>query len=249
MGRIGYITVRIALFCVVVFGAILSLSCSLFDRDFTLPEPSVGNRGMLVLTFNSGLRGGKTLAPDISMEPAFYDIAGNGPLDDHFERTVDLNDPNAGDLQVFDNLTPGAWTITVDARNAAGTVIGHGETNQSVEVGSGDPTPVTIDVLPLSGTGRLDLLVTILPKATYKKVTALCSLTSIRTGESIAPSFTFSPSANNPETATYSHTAIEAGYYLLLLRMYAGEVQFWGIAEAVRIVAGQTTIGTWTTSN
>jgi hypothetical protein len=43
----------------------------------------------------------------------------------------------------------------------------------------------------------------------------------------------------------YTNKEIEAGYYLLTLRLYDSVGQFWGIAEAVRIVAGQTTQKTW----
>jgi hypothetical protein len=255
MKRIGYITVRITPFFVVIFTAILIFGCSLFNRDFTLPDPPAGGKGILVLTFNSSLWGSKTLEPDISMVPAFYDIAGVGPdsVNDHFEKQVDLNGPNAGDPLIFDALTPGEWTITVDARNATGTIIGHGETSEPVQVGPGDPTIVEIDILPLSGTGGLELTVE-WTKNTHTGAVVSCSLTSMSTGVELdlALDFDLIPK-DKPFKAQYSNiksnTAIEAGYYLLILQLYDGGVLFWGIAEAVRIVADQTTTASWTAAN
>ena len=66
-------------------------------------------------------------------------------------------------------------------------------------------------------------------------------------GADLAPVFSLIP-VKDPMKTTYRNTAIGAGYYLLLLRLYDGGVQFWGMTEAVRIVAGQTTSKTWTTN-
>ena len=238
MKRSGYIKALISLFCIVAF----TVGCSMAGNDFTTPDPETAESDMsrLVITLHSGVFSAKTIAPPITMEIASYDIRGTGPdpLYDHF------SDPaNTTGFLTLSALNTGLWTITVAAKNAAGTIIGHGQTEPPVLLSAGLVTNAQIDILPLAGPGEFNLAVQ-WPKGAHKNVSAQASLTSMITGQDLAPVFVFTP-PGNPETGTYSNSAIEAGYYLLLLRLYNTGVQFWGVAESVRIIAGQTTSQSW----
>ena len=240
MKRSGCIIAIASLFWVVAF----STGCSLTATDFTPadPKPIETDKGTLVITLFAGVRSAKTLVPPISMDVASYDIRGTGP-NPVYDQFSDLGN-TTGQL-TLSHINPGLWTITVDAKNAAGTIIGHGQTNPPVLIEAGQTTNSQIDILPLTGTGVLNLAVQ-WPKGAHKKASAQCSLTSMSTGQDLAPLIVFLPSSANPEQAVYNNSAIEAGYYLLLLRLYDAGVQFWGIAESVRIISGQTTSQTWT---
>jgi hypothetical protein len=238
MKRSGCITAITSLFCIVACIG----GCSLAGNDFTPadPEPGESDKGILVITLHSGVLSPKTIVPPITMEIASYDIHGTGPdpLYDHFSDPI-----NTTGLLTLSALNPGLWTITVAAKNAAGTIIGHGQTEPPVLLSAGLVTNAQIDILPLAGPGEFNLAVQ-WPKGAHKNVSAQASLTSMITGQDLAPVFVFTP-PGNPETGTYSNSAIEAGYYLLLLRLYNTGVQFWGVAESVRIIAGQTTSQSW----
>jgi len=217
------------------------IGCRLEESKTPVPSPIDSDKGALVLLLRIGLLSQQTLQPPISMQIASFDIRGTGPnpLYDNF---ADLGN-TTGQLTLKD-LNPGSWAITVDARNAAGTVIGHGQTE--VLISPRLVTSAQIDIQPLSGTGALSLTVQWV-KGAHNRAWADCSLTSMSTGVDLAPAFTITP-RKNPIKAVYNNTAIEAGYYLLTLQLYDGGGQFWGTAEAVRIVAGQTTSQTWTTN-
>ncbi len=113
-------------------------------------------------------------------------------------------------------------------------------------ISAGQVTSAQIQIPPLSGPGALQLTVQ-WTKGAHSGVSAVSSLVSVSTGLDLAP--VFSIPGKTPQKATYNNPSIEAGYYLLTLQLYDNGVQFWGIAEAVRIVAGQTTSQTWTTTN
>jgi hypothetical protein len=233
---------RSSLGVVVCVSALLAFGCSLPEYSATteLPTPTGGDKGTLVLALTLDSLRLQTLVPPISMQIASFDIRGIGPdpLYDHFEYLS-----NTTGLLTLTHLSAGSWTITVDAKNADGTLIGHGQTDPPVLISAGLVTNAQIIIAPLSDPGVLELNLQWDKKA-YKKATAECSLISMSSGTDLAPAFTFTP-PGNPDTASCS-LAIEAGYYLLNLRLYDNGAQFWGIAEAVRIIAGQTTIQTWT---
>jgi hypothetical protein len=232
-------------FGVVALASVFIVGCGLTENGFTPvdPPPAASGKGTLVLTLNSGTLLRKTLEPPISMEIASFDIRGTGPdpVYDHFE---DLGNAT-GQLWV-NLLNPGMWTITADAKNAAGTIIGFGQSDPPVLISAGGVTNAEIGVAPLSGTGVLELIVE-WTKGAHPNAAVECSLISMSTGADLAPVFSLIPT-KDPMKTTYRNTLIEAGYYLLLLRLYDDEVQFWGMTEAMRIVAGQTTSQTWATN-
>jgi len=239
MKRSGCIIAIASLFCVVV----VITACTLAGDDFAPddPQPVESDKGTLVITLFAGVRSAKTLMPPISMDVASYDIRGTGP-NPVYDQFSDLGN-TTGQL-TLSHINPGLWTITVDAKNADGTIIGHVQTNPPVLIEAGQTTNSQIDILPLTGPGVLTLIAQ-WPRGAHKKASVQASLVSMSTGQDLAP--VFEPdAAGNPAMVTYSNLAIEAGYYLLLLRLYDAGVQFWGIAESVRIISGQTTSQTWT---
>ena len=108
------------------------------------------NKATLVLNISSSNQA-KTLLPDIDMEHAGYDFAGTGPGGATFS-LIDSQPP-----LMASNLEPGDWTITVNAKNAAGIVIGMGE--QTITLYAGQTQTLNIMVTPLDGYGALDLVV------------------------------------------------------------------------------------------
>jgi hypothetical protein len=241
MARRGCIILRASLYCIVIIAAIILIGCSLYESKPALEEPVPIDSGTLVLTLSLGTLSSKTLVPPISMEIASFDIEGTGPLGDSFSALGNT----AGQL-TLNGLTPGFWTITVAAKNSGGTIVGYGEA-VNVDLLAGQVNNIQITIAPSSGTGTLTLVVQWQQNThKVKDVTIQRSLISMSSGEDLAPAFEIVQ--GKPDTATYSNTAIPTGYYLLTLRLYDTDVLFWGITEAVRIVAGQTTTQTWTTN-
>jgi hypothetical protein len=236
---------RSAVIFVIAIASILAVGCDLPAHGSTPtdPLPPAGNTGTLVLTVEPGILLGKTLGPPISMEIASFDIRGRGPdpFNDHFESLG-----NTAGFLLQSSLSPGLWTITAEARNAAATIIGNGQTDPPVLITAGAVTSAQVTVAPLSGAGVLTLTVEWTKKA-HPNASVQCSLVSMSTGVELAPVFTLIPQGD-PFKATCTQDPVDAGYYLLLLRAYDAGVQFWGVTEAVRIVAGQTTSQTWTTN-
>lgn len=244
MKRTGSVRAHILLICAAGI-AVSALSCDIFHRDFSATDLPPGT-GALVLTFHSSLPKSKTLKPPISMEPASYVIEGTGPVPatDHFQVTVEVDESDVDEPLVLEveDLRWGEWTVTADARNADGDVIGHGETSVYIE-----PEAVTVAeilVTPLSGTGGLSLSVQ-WSSLVHRGVKVEASLVSESTGQDLKPRFQVK-STLFTTTASHTNPAIEAGYYLLQLRLTDRAGQSWGVAEAVRIVAGQTTTQSWT---
>jgi hypothetical protein len=242
---VGRLTVRSAVVFVIAIASILAAGCDLIAHDSTPTDPLLpaDNKGTLVLTLEPGILLGKTLAPPISMEIASFDIRGTGPdpVYDHFESLG-----NTAGLLSKSSLSPGLWTITADARNATATIIGNGQTDPPVLITAGAVTNAQITVAPLRGTGVLTLTVEWTKKA-HPSASVQCSLISMSTGVELALVFTLIPQGD-PFKATCTQDPVDAGYYLMLVRAYDAGVQFWGVTEAVRIVAGQTTSQIWTTN-
>jgi len=95
----------------------------------------------------------RTIAPPSDATTvASYSVSGNGPNGASFGPL-----PVTGDSATVDGLAFGSWTVKVDALNAKGDIIGHGES--STTVASGDNS-VTVSVLLASGWGSLSLTVT-----------------------------------------------------------------------------------------
>jgi len=135
------------------------------------------------------------------------------------------------------NLSFGEWTITVDAFNGDSppTLIGMGTDTVTVKIN--ETVETTITVLPLGGNGAVNL--TVDRTGVLENLTLQATLTSA-TG-TVLP-IAFPPVTGN--SSTFVKTGLGAGYYTLNLRLLDTGTVVSGAAELVRIVSGQTTMGT-----
>jgi len=224
------------------------VSCELTQREFdrfdniTPPE----NRGALIIQLNTDAPTAATLTPPVSMVINNYDIFGDGPNQpsDHFEylgtQAVELSETD---------LTPGTWTIRVDARNEAvanddtsnGTIIARGETDvliipNQVSTAQIEVKPIADPLLP----GTLNLTVQWTKGAIADPVMHASLKAAGSSDEIIMPFIQHPP--GNPESFIFEKPLdLQAGYYTLALQLLDGVDPVWGTAEAVRIIAGQAT--------
>ena len=175
----------------------------------------------------------RTLLPPISMDTASYTVTGDGPNGASFSQST------SGDPVTVEGLTFGTWTVTVNALNADGTLIGQGQAVATVSIGQN--TTLAITVIPLGGTGDLDLSVTW--TASLQNPSIRASLVP-PSGPSIGLNF-----AVSGNQASYSGSSIAGGYYTLTLQLLEGSFPVMGAVEVVRIVSGQTTSGAYDFSN
>lgn len=213
----------------------LLMGCSLTERDIPLAQGNIpdDDTGALTIVFNSGIFSYKTLVPPVDMDIATLYIQGTlQGGGGYFDDTVGVNDP----FSQY-GLIPGSWDILVDAINAGGATIGHGEATAQIVLGS--VISVQIEINPLSGWGGIDLTVE-WPKKAYSTARIDSYLTLVGTTNPVKIEFDIK--TNNPTDGTYTNNNIAAGYYLLTLQLYGDEQFVWGTAEAVRIIAGATTV-------
>jgi len=215
--------------CILLVG--LFLGCELIERDSSPEqgEPPDSDKGAVTIVFNSGPLS-KTLVPPAEMVISTYDIQGTiEGGGDGFQETVLV-----GQSFSQGGLTPGLWTISVGAINPGGIIIGDGVT--TAQISAGYTTTVQIEIAPLSEVGALDLMVQ-WPKKVFDSDDIVVTLTPAITPD---PVFTIKTQDQRRE-ATYLNSAIQPGYYFLTLQLIGDGVLVWGIAEAVRILAGETT--------
>jgi hypothetical protein len=170
----------------------------------------------------------KALLPDLDMTPAGYTVAGSGPGGRNFNE-------NTAALSVTIPVHFGDWTVTVDALNADGVIIGRGQ--GIVTVHSGQNHSLGIVVVPLDGYGTLDL--------TVQWTEADVDIPSIEAqlippaGAAIDLGFTIQAGG----TADYNSSTIPTGYYTLVLKLMDNDILVMGAVETVRIIKDQTTSG------
>jgi hypothetical protein len=209
---------------------LFSISCTNFF------QPSKKDTGSILISITEKVSKGKSLLPSLDMTPASYMIKGSGPAGASFSQAV------RGASATISNLVAGAWSITVEAYNgdASPTLIGSG--TGTVAVTAGKTESLEITVIPLSGDGTLSLTVS-WPSGVLSSPSIEASLTPTTGGSAQSLSFTI---ADN--SASYSSDFI-AGYYTLSLCLKDGGVVVGGKTDSVRIIAGQTTTGSYTFSS
>jgi hypothetical protein len=190
-----------------------------------------GGTGPATLLVNFDSQLGYTLVPAIDMTPASYAITGRGPSGANFLRTTTGSGPVA-----IQDLEAGAWSVTVEASNAAATVIGNGTAQATLKAGS--QSSADVHVKPLSGYGTLQLNVS-WPAAQVATASVTAQLVPAA-GATRTLTFTLGSG-----TATCSTTNIPTGYHTLSLQVLDGGVLVAGAIEIVRIVKDQTTGGTF----
>ena len=166
------------------------------------------------------------------MNAASYTVSGSGPNGQSFSQST------PGGPVTISNLAFGPWAVTVNALNAAGTVIGQGQ--GSATVNTGETTTITVSVTPLAGTGSLNLTVN-WTASQVQSPSIQASLSPLGPSNMI---FTIQGAQ-----ATYSSSTIPVGYQTLTLQLLDNNIPVIGAVEVVRIVAGQTTSGTYTFTN
>jgi 6-phosphogluconolactonase len=198
------------------------------------PNPIVpGTGGVLTISINNNINE-KTLLPLIDMNAASFSVIGSGPGGAAFSRTT------TGGPVTVDSLAFGSWSVTVNALNTIGTIIGSGQA--AVTVHTGQTTTATVSVVPLEGNGTLELTVT-WTAAQVDEASIEANLTPPSGPET---PLGFGVTGN---VATYSSTTIPAGYQTLTVQLLDRGITVMGAVEVVRIVAGQTTTGTYTFEN
>ena len=176
----------------------------------------------------------RTIQPETDMTVASYDISGIGPN----SATFDLNNITE-DSTVVNELVSGAWIVNVSAKNLSGSVIASG--SQAFVINPGLTTTANVTVTPLNGKGTLNLLLAW--PGTLSNPIVSATLTP-QGGSTTNLQFTLA--ANS---ASFSSSDINAGYYLLSLKLKDGVTEIWGAVTAVRIVAGETTTGLFNTGS
>ena len=184
--------------------------------------------GSLIVELSTSAMGAKSILPPLDMEAASYDLSGNGPGMTAFTQ-IGLT----GSTAVENTLAVGAWTITVDAFNAAHDLIGGGSTAVSIE--AGETAQASVQIVPLSGTGTVTINISWTP-GLISVPSVVATLTPAGGG---AQSLSFTTGVNS---ATYSSgKTLSAGYYSLALKLQDNNLAVWGFFEAVRILKDQTT--------
>ena len=216
-----------------VFG-LAALSVLLLLTSCPNPIGSSNSRGgSLSIEFTNNINA-RTLLPPIDMSAVSFTVSGTGPGGAGFSQTT-----SGGSVTVSD-LAFGSWSVTVNALNAGGTIIGSGQA--AVTVHTGKTTTVAISVVPLAGNGTLNLSVT----WTGSQVENPSIQATLTPPSGPATPLSFSVSGNQ---ANFSSTTIPAGYQTLTLQLLDNNIPVMGAVEVARIVAVQTTTGTYAFTN
>ena len=219
----GTLTARVSFAALAAAVLLMAGACAVDDgaasRCLGSLELSLSNDAIFVA---------RTIEPALDMSIASYDVRGAGPNGATFEQ-LGL----AGQATTQASLVPGQWTVSVDGRNAQGTVIGAG--SGSAQIVAGEITSLTIVIRPIQGNGTLDVTIR-WPSGVLSQPWVVASLTPAMENPY---SITFSLGGDKL-SATYINTRVHSGYYTFVCQLYDGRDVVWGTVEAVRIVAGWT---------
>ena len=198
------------------------------------PNPNISDKGTSLTISITNKINARTLLPPLDMNAASFTVNGTGPGGATFSQAT------SGGSVTVTGLAFGTWSVTVNALNAAGTVIGSGQA--TVTVSTGQTTTVAISVVPLAGNGTLNLSVT----WTASQVENPSIQASLMPPSGTATPLSFSVAGNQ---ATYSSSTIPAGYQTLTVQLLDNGIPVMGAVEVARIVAGQTTTGSYAFTN
>jgi len=214
-----------------------ALGCMAFALFLTACTPTLSpfpasKVGSLQVMFSNNVNS-RTLVPPLDMTVASYAVTGIGPGGATFTAT------STGTTVTQTGLAVGSWTVVVNASNAGGTVIGQG--TATVQLTAGQTATAAVSVTPITGTGTLSLTVSWPSTVTNPSITA--GLTpALGTAQPLV--FTITGT-----TATYSNATVGNGYYTLAFTLMQNGTVVAGAVDVVRIVAGQTTSGTYAFSS
>jgi hypothetical protein len=205
-------------------GAACSLLASCFGLLSDLQEHRLGE-----LTIRVADDPTMSMAPSADLTVAGYDVAGTGPEGATFFRSFSGSSATQGGL-VF-----GDWTIVVEGKNAGGTILTFG--TGTVRVTTGTSQSVSITMKPVAGPGTLALTVSWDPADVPTPTIASQLVPSQGTPIDLAFS---QPSAGQ---ASCTSSAIQNGYYTLVVKLLDNGQLVAGAVDAVLMVADLTTAG------
>ncbi len=192
------------------------------------PEASIQD-GWLIVSLTDA-PDGRTLAPSISMLAKSYRASGTGPGGATFTQ------PSGTVPITIKGLAAGTWTVTADALNADGTSIF--EATGTAKVVAGKSVTINLTLVPLVGTGTLDLTV----NWTAGDLTEPSILASLTKYGGTANQVAFVVLGNQARCTSATPT----GYFTLSLQLLDHGIAVTGAVEVVRIVKDQTTTGVFT---
>ncbi len=198
-------------------------------------KPAKSASGAIKLQIANTQFTAKTIQPTIDMKIAYYNIACNGPEGSSPVQKTGVTDG----VVTIEALAVGSWSVTIDAYNAAGTNIAAGYAGATVKGGS--TTEVVIEVLPLQGNGILKIGLS-WPERIISNPAVSGTLFSSNGNLFANLNFTL---AGDKLSAAYENLQIPAGYYCLAVQLYNGSTAVWSGIEAVRILASQTSAGSY----
>lgn len=178
----------------------------------------------------------RTIVPALDLDITEYVITGTGPNGETFTDTVPVVDPDITTVYTQLDLITGAWSVLVDAYNATPELIA--TATELFLILDDQTTTVPVTVLPLSGSGNLNLTINY-PSASVNGITA--TLTPV--SGSPAP-MDFTPIGAT--SSSYSGVDLATGYYELYIELLEGTNVLRRIRDVVRIMDQQDTDFTWT---
>jgi len=212
---------RILLLSVLLLFVAALFSCNLFNQDTT---------GTLKVSIAEEVSA-RTILPNISMDPAAYEVTGSGPQGAEFTETV------TDESLTVESLPFGEWTVTVTALNENDTPIGEG--SGTVTVHSNETSTLSVTVVPFAGEGSLSLSLN-WNEGDVETPQVEASLQPAE-GEARVLDFTIDGSQ-----ASFSADDVAAGYHTLTVKLLDNGALTMGAVEVVRIVADAQTEGSFT---
>ena len=208
-----------------IAAAMLAASCVLPRLDLFIPE-----FGSLRLALGSIQA--KTITPDISTLPAYFELAGTGPEGETFSIST------ADEFVVLENLVFGTWHVTAEAFNSESRLVGEGTAD--VEIHSGETAALNIPISTVSGTGQLSISL-----SWNGELVANPSIAAqLAGGAGEVPQVDFTLTGNG--TAAASLAGVASGYYTLSVNLLDGDAVIAGFSEVARVFTGETTTGSFT---
>lgn len=225
------------LFGVMIIMALIGASC-----DVGL-GPELG--GTIRLSFDDGVTA-RTILPTQSMDIATYDIYG---VHTDTAKTFEQLGVPVGSSIVISDMNTGEWTLTVDGRNAAASVIGTGST--TVIVNPASQVTANVNVVPIVGDGTLNI-----------GVTWSAAADAQMTDPDVVSDLLSYSGATTPLVYIVDQPNLQAGYsgdhangYYTLITKFVDKFEISpgiyeativaGNAEVVRIAAGDITSGSY----
>jgi hypothetical protein len=232
--------------------------CNLFTRDFSRSTDEFADptKGSLVLLLDGSALPTQTIAPTLfPMNVSSYFLRFTKPDLTYQYQTI----LGSGLANTFSGFDTGNWKVRIGAYNITnpneasptngliGTIDGGiWSYDKPFTITAGVVTIVNVAIIPVIGTGTIELSVTWPTAAIGTPV-----LEATLGGTAIT--FGSTTTLGDNSTKTYINTALTTGYKALILQMKNNTTLVWGWMEAVRILdfatTQKTSIGTWSLSS